>query len=73
MQSQIVYVFKSAQVANRFLNALKHWSVADVTAKFYAGSDKVQVSYIYADSGFDRTAAELDDLVEQYDGEEYRG
>jgi hypothetical protein len=71
MQSQVVYVFKSAQVANRFLNALKHWSVADVTAKLYAGSDKVQVSYTYADSGFDRTAAELDDLVAQYSGEEY--
>lgn len=73
MQSQIVYQFGSAQVANRFLNAMKHWHVADVNAKLYAGSDKVQVTYTYADTGFDRTAAELDDLVTQYDGSEYLG
>ncbi len=70
MENQIIYQFASAQVANRFLNTLKNWSVATVNAKLYRGADKVKVSYEYSDSGFDRTCAELDDLAARHEGTE---
>ena len=69
MQTQIVYQFPSSQVANRFLNSLKHWSVADVDARLFSG-DKVKVSYEYSLSGFDSTSAELDDHAASYGGRE---
>ena len=70
MESQIIYAFESAQVANRFINTLKNWPKAEVNARLYRGSMKVLVSYSYDDKGFDSTAADLDDLAAQYDGTE---
>lgn len=73
MENHIIYRFASAQVANRFLNTLKNWPVADVNAKLYRGSDKVRVSYEYNDGGFDTTCSELDDLASRHDGSEISG
>ena len=70
MENQLVYRFPSSQVANRFLNSLKHWSVAPVEARLWHGSDTVKVSYQYNNQGFDRTSAELDDLAASYEGSE---
>lgn len=70
MQTEIRYRFKSAQVANRFLNELKHWPVADVKAKSFNGSDSVRITYQFDGKGFDYTCSELDDLSGKYDGEE---
>ncbi|MGJ8682224.1 hypothetical protein [Paraglaciecola sp.] len=70
MKTEISYRFKSAQIANRFLNELKHWSVADVKAKLFKGSDSVKITYQFDGKGFDYTCSELDDLARQYDGEE---
>ncbi len=68
METQIIYAFSTGQQATRFLNALKVWSVADVKVKLYRGSDKVQVSYYFADEGFDATSSQLDELAEVYGG-----
>jgi hypothetical protein len=70
MKTQVVYGFASGQIANRFLNALKYWSVADVEAKLYRGADLVQVSYRFEGKGFDATCSELDDLAGTYGGHE---
>lgn len=70
MENHIVYGFPSSQVANRFLNTLKNWSVADVEAKLSGAGDRVSVTYHYAQGGFDRTSAELDDLASSYSGTE---
>ncbi len=68
METQIVYAFATGQQANRFLNVLKVWSVADVQVKLYRGADKVKVSYCFADEGFDATSSQLDELAEAYGG-----
>ncbi|MEO9947056.1 MAG: hypothetical protein ABJH28_10495 [Paraglaciecola sp.] len=70
MQTEISYSFPSAPVANRFLNELKHWSVADVKAKLFNNSDSVKVTYEFDGKGFDYTCSELDDLASKYDGQE---
>ena len=70
MQTEISYRFERSQLANRFLNELKHWSVADVQAKLFNGSDSVKVSYEFDGKGFDYTCSELDDLSAKYGGEE---
>ncbi|WP_028470464.1 hypothetical protein [Neptunomonas japonica] len=70
METQIVYAFVTGQQANRFLNALKVWSVADVQVKLYRGADKVKVSYYFAEEGFDSTSSQLDELAEVYGGKE---
>lgn len=70
MQTEICYRFQSAQVANRFLNELKHWSVANVKAKLFNGPDCVKITYQFEQKGFDYTCSELDDLARQYEGEE---
>ena len=70
MQTQIIYYFDSPPAANRFLNALKFWSVADVQAKLYKGSHSVIVSYRFDGVGFDTTCSELDDLASTYGGHE---
>ena len=70
MENQLIYRFPSSQIANRFLNSLKHWSVARVDAKLWGGSDTVKVSYEYSNTGFDRTSSELDDLAARYEGTE---
>ena len=70
MESQIIYAFASAQVANRFLNSLKNWSVADVDARLYGGGDKVRVKYQIDGRGFDSTCSELDDLAAMFEGHE---
>ncbi|WP_133470158.1 hypothetical protein [Paraglaciecola marina] len=70
MQTEILYSFPSATIANRFLNELKHWSVADVKAKLFNNSESVKVSYEFDGKGFDYTCSELDDLARKYDGEE---
>ena len=70
MDTQLIYAFDSAQVANRFLNTLKNWSVADVNARFYNGNSQVKVTYQYVTGGFDRTSAELDDLAARMGGRE---
>lgn len=70
METQVVYGFETAQVANRFLNALKNWSVAEVDAKFFRGNKMVKVTYQYGDTGFDKTCSELDDLADRYEGTE---
>ncbi|MCF2948331.1 hypothetical protein L0668_09455 [Paraglaciecola aquimarina] len=70
MQTEIRYQFTSAQVANRFLNELKHWPVAEVKAKLFNGSESVKITYEFDGKGFDYTCSELDDLASQYNGEE---
>ena len=70
MKTEISYQFDSAQVANRFLNELKHWPVAKVKAKLFKGSDSVRVEYQFDGKGFDYTCSELDDLAAKYDGQE---
>ena len=70
MKTQVVYAFASSQIANRFLNTLKFWSVADVEAKFYRGGEMVLVSYRFEGKGFDATCSELDDLASTYEGHE---
>lgn len=70
MESQVSYRFDSQQTANRFLNKLKHWSVAKVTATLCQGGFGVKIRYEVDTSGFDYTLAELDDLAMQYEGEE---
>ena len=70
MQTEICYRFVSAQVANRFLNELKHWSVAQVKAKLFNGAESVKITYEFDGNGFDYTCSELDDLAAKYAGEE---
>jgi hypothetical protein len=70
MQSEISYRFERAQLANRFLNELKHWTVADVKAKLFNASDAVKITYEFDGKGFDYTCSELDDLAAKYGGEE---
>jgi hypothetical protein len=70
MKTQVVYAFASGQIANRFLNTLKFWSVADVDAKLYRGGEMVLVSYRFEGKGFDVTCSELDDLAGTYEGRE---
>ena len=70
MKTEISYRFESSQVANRFLHELKDWPVNDVKTRLFNGGDSVKVSYEYDESGFDYTVAELDDLAEQYGGQE---
>jgi hypothetical protein len=70
MQTEISYRFERAQLANRFLNELKHWSVADVKAKLFRGSESVKITYEFDGNGFDYTCSELDDLASKYGGEE---
>ncbi|MCV2883375.1 hypothetical protein OE749_01520 [Aestuariibacter sp. AA17] len=68
MESKVIFEFHSAQTANRFLNTLKNWSVADVDARFFDGNCKVAVAYQYQTQGFDSTLAELDDLAANMGG-----
>lgn len=70
MKTEVVYAFASGQIANRFLNALKFWGVADVDAQLYRGAEMVQVSYRFEGKGFDVTCSELDDLAATYEGRE---
>lgn len=70
MQTEIRYQFPSAPVANRFLNELKHWPVAEVKAKLFNASNTVKVSYQFEGKGFDYTCSELDDLAARYEGHE---
>ncbi|MFT4746321.1 MAG: hypothetical protein ACI8XG_000393 [Congregibacter sp.] len=70
MQSEISYRFERAQLANRFLNELKHWTVVDVKAKLFNASDSVKITYEFDGKGFDYTCSELDDLAAKYGGEE---
>ncbi len=70
MKSQVIYSFESAQLANRFLNTLKHWHVADVDARFYAGNKMIRITYEIEAGAFDRTLSELDDLASQHQGTE---
>jgi hypothetical protein len=70
MQSEISYRFERAQLANRFLNELKHWTVVDVKAKLFNASDSVKITYEFDGKGFDYTCSELDDLASKYGGEE---
>ncbi len=71
MQNKIIYQFPSAQVANRFLNEINAPQLPHIKARLHRGSDKVEVVYFYADSGFDSTSSELDDLASKYDGAEF--
>lgn len=70
MQTQIIYAFDNAPAANRFLNSLKFWSVADVEAKLFRADNSVKVSYSFDGRGFDTTCSELDDLAANYGGRE---
>ncbi|MDN4502808.1 hypothetical protein QX776_10350 [Alteromonadaceae bacterium BrNp21-10] len=70
LQSHLVYGFDSPPVANRFINTLKNWPKAEVSAKLYRGSSNVMVSYYFDGKGFDTTASELDDLADRFDGKE---
>lgn len=71
MESQIRYRFDSQQTANRFLNKLKHWSVAKVKASLCQGGFGVKIVYETQGESFDYTLAELDDLAMQHQGEEF--
>jgi hypothetical protein len=70
MRTEISYRFERAQLANRFLNELKHWTVADVKAKLFNSPDSVKITYEFDGKGFDYTCSELDDLANKYGGEE---
>ena len=70
MINEIHFQFASAPEAYRFLNELTHWSKAEVTAKLFKSSSSVSVSYEVDSSGFDYTISDLDDLAQQYGGEE---
>jgi hypothetical protein len=70
METQIAYIFPSAQLANRFLNTLKHWSVAEVKVKLHKENNSVLVAYYFNGSGFDSTCSELDDLAGTFEGRE---
>ncbi len=70
MQVQLSYTFGSSQQANRFVNALRNWAIADVDARLHRTSDSVKVSYRYANQGFDPTCAALDELAAEYGGSE---
>lgn len=70
MQTRVAYQFPTAQIANRFLNTLTPWSVTEVTAKFYQGSDSVLVTYEFDGQGFDSTSSDLDDLADSMGGQE---
>lgn len=70
MQTQIVYQFSTAQVANRFLNEINSSQLPHIKAKLFKGSDKVQITYQFHGTGFDTTGAELDDLAFKYEGSE---
>lgn len=71
MESQVSYRFDSQQTANRFLNKLKHWSVAKVSARLCQGGYAVQIRYEIEVAGFDYTLAELDELARLHQGEEF--
>jgi hypothetical protein len=45
METQIAYIFPSAPLANRFLNTLNHWSVAEVKVNLHKESNSVLVAY----------------------------
>ena len=70
MQTTITYRFPTAVLANRFKNSLKHWSVADVLARLSKDDMTVSVEYSASGTGYDSTAAELDDLAVSYQGRE---
>ncbi len=70
MLNEIHYQFTTAPAANRFVNELKHWPKAEVSAKLYKSARSVSVSYKIDSSGFDYTISELDDLAQSYGGEE---
>lgn len=70
MQVQIAYGFELEQDAYRFLNALRHWSVAEVDARYHHAPNCVKVTYHYQDTGFDVTSSALDDLAAEYGGRE---
>ena len=70
MQTEISYRFEKTQLANRFLNELKHWSVAQVKAKLFNDPYSVKITYAFDGKGFDYTCSELDDLANKYGGEE---
>ncbi|NMM42103.1 hypothetical protein [Pseudoalteromonas arctica] len=70
MNSEICYRFQSGQIANRFLNELKHWPVAQVKTKLLNGGSDVKVNYQFDSTGFDYTCAELDELAAKHAGEE---
>ena len=73
MKLEIQYQFPSAQIANRFLNELKHWPVAKVSARLFNHAASVKISYQAKTEGFDTTWAELDKLAALYNGKEYNG
>ena len=70
MKQEIAYEFSDAQVANRFLNELKHWPKAEVKAALFKNDKCVKISYYIADDGFDTTCSELDTLAASYNGAE---
>lgn len=70
MQNKIIYQFPSAQIANRFLNEVNAPRSPNIKAKLHRKSDMVEVVYFYADSGFDNTSSELDNIAAKYDGVE---
>lgn len=65
------YQFETAQVATRFLNALKAGVIDGVRASLHIGSDSVLASYqIDPTAHFDETCSQLDQLAEQHNGYE---
>ena len=70
METHTAYAFRSNQLANRFLNALKSGYVANVQAQLFKGGDTVKVTYASHSLDFDNTSSQLDDLAEQFDGHE---
>ena len=70
MKSEIRYRFQSGQIANRFLNELRHWPIANVKTTLLNGGFDVKVSYYFDSAEFDYTCAELDDLAARHEGKE---
>lgn len=70
MNQQIAFEFPTAQVANRFINTLRGNQLNLTSVKLFRGNCSVLVTYTYQNQDFDKTAAELDDIAAQFDGNE---
>jgi hypothetical protein len=74
LTNELNYRFNDGQIANRFLNELRHWSSSSgnvqVKAKLAKASQTVAVLYQFDGRGFDYTCSELDELAAKYGGQE---
>ncbi len=71
MQANIVFGFDTAQIASRFLNAVKSENFRGVKVSLSNGGQHVKVRYPLTESdGFDTTCADLDEMAAALGGVE---